>query len=101
MKKYQISIILSLICICGIVFQNYRLAEMYNKSTGKNRALFGMTEILQLEVKLYLGIALIIGLTFGVLAIRKLENKSLSILSIILNVIGIIFLFVRFWTMMI
>ena len=101
MKKYQISILFSLVCICGIVFQNYRLAEMFNKSRGKNRALFGITELIQLDVKLYLGIVLVVSLVFGILAIRKAENKQLSILSIILSVIGIILLFIRLWPMMV
>ena len=101
MKKYQISILISLVCICGIVFQNYRLAEMFNKSRGKNRALFGITELVELDVKLYLGIVLIVALIIGILAIRKAENRQFSILSIVLSVIGIILLFIRMWTMMV
>lgn len=101
MKKYQISILISLVCICGIVFQNYRLAEMFKRSRGKNRALFGLTEFVQLDVKLYLGIVLIVALVFGILAIRETENRQFSILSILLSVIGIILLFVRFWTMLV
>lgn len=101
MKKHEISILISLMCICGIVFQNYRLADMFNKSRGKNRALFGITELAQLEVKLYIGIVLIVGLVFGILAIRKAENIQLSILSIILSVSGIILLYTRLWPVMI
>ena len=101
MKKYQISILISLVCICGIVFQNYRLAEMFNQSTGKNRALFGLTEIRQLDVKLYLGIVLIVALVFGILAIRKAENRQFSILSIVLSVIGIVLLFINLWRMLV
>ena len=97
MKKYQVSILISLFCICGIVFQNYRLAVMFNKSKGKNRALFGITELAQLDVKLYLGIFLVVALAFGIFAIRKTENRQFSILSIILSIIGIILLFVRLW----
>jgi hypothetical protein len=98
MKKYQVSLLASFLCICGIVFQNYRLAEMYTKSRGKNRALFGLTELAQLDVKLYIGVVLSFSLVFGILAIRNGENPRLSTLSIVLSVTGMVLLFVRLWT---
>lgn len=101
MKKHQISILISVVCICGIVVQNYRLAIMFNNSSGKNRALFGLTELAYLDVKLYLGLALIVALVFGILAIRKAENGRLSILSIVLSIIGILSLPISCWKMMI
>lgn len=101
MKKYQISILIGLICICGIILQNYRLAEMFNKSSGKNRALFGIIELTQLHIKIYLGIVLIVALTFGIFAIRKTENRQFSIFSIALSLIGIILLFIRIWMIMV
>ncbi len=101
MKRYVISIFLSLISILGIIFQNYRLAVMYNESGGKNRALFGITEIAQYDIKLYLGIFLFVALLIGIIAIRRKENKIFSLLSIIVSLIGIILLFFRIWTIMI
>ncbi|CAM4114121.1 MULTISPECIES: hypothetical protein [Flavobacterium] len=101
MKKYQISILISVVSICGIVVLNYRLATLFNNSSGKNKALFGLTELAYLDVKLYIGLVVTIALGFGILAIRKAENRQYSILSIILSIIGILSLFVRWWTMMI
>ena len=101
MKKYQISIVISIVCICGIVVHNYRLATLFNNSSGKNRALFGLTEVANLDVKLYVGFVLIVALVFGILAIRKAENNKLSMLSIILSMLGIISLLVRWWQIMI
>ena len=98
MKKYQVSILTSFLGICGIVFQNYRLAGMFTKARGKNRALFGLTELAQLDVKLYIGIVLIISLVFGILAIRNGENLRLSMLSIVLSLTGMVLLFIRLWT---
>ena len=97
MRKYLISIFISVSCFVGIIFQNYRLAEMYNKSRGKNRALFGITELIQLDIKLYIGIGLLASLLLGIIAIRKKENRMLSILSIMLSFIFIILLFIRLW----
>jgi len=101
MKKYQISILISLSCFLGIIYQNYRLAEMFKHSKGKTRALFGIIEFAQLDVKLYLGLALIVSLLLGILAFRKKEHRIFSILSIILSIITIILLFIRFWTFMV
>ncbi len=101
MKKYQVSIFFSLVSITGIVYQNYRLAEMFNTSTGKTRALFGITEVSQLDVKVYLGLVSIISLIFAVLALWKKENRKLAWLSIGLSGVAIILLFIRFWKLMI
>ncbi len=101
MRKYQISIIISIITISGIIFQNYRLVEMYNKSRGKNRAFFGFTEIAQLDVKFCLGLLCIISLVFGILAILKKENLKLSIISVGISLISIVLLLIRLWTYMI
>jgi hypothetical protein len=101
LKKNQISIFLSLISIFGIIIQNYRLAEMYLKVGGKTRALFGLREIIQLDVKLHLGIISIISLLFGILAFRREENKSFSVFSICLSGVSFTLLFIRFWKLMI
>lgn len=96
MKKYAfISLVLSLISISGNIFQNYRLAELYNKSTGKTRALFGLIELTQLYIKIYLGIVSIVALIFAIIAFRKNENRILTLLSIILSVISFTLLYVR------
>lgn len=101
MKKHQISIVISIVSICGIVVHNYRLATLFNNSSGKNRALFGLTELAYLDVKVYLGLVLIVALVFGILAIRKAENSKFSMLSIILSMLGILSLLVRWWQIMI
>ncbi|MBF6642399.1 hypothetical protein IVB69_12985 [Flavobacterium sp. J49] len=101
MKKYHISIFISLVSIIGIIYQNYRIAQIFNESRGKNRALFGITELTRLDVKLYLGLALIVSFIFGILSIRKREDFYFSILSVVLSFIGINLLFIKVWTWMI
>ena len=76
MKKYQISILISAVCICGIVVHNYRLATLFNNSSGKNRALFGLTELAYLDVKLYLGLVLVVALVFGIYAIAITKKMN-------------------------
>jgi hypothetical protein len=101
MRKYSISIGISIAGILGIVYENFRLAEMYTQSRGKNRALFGLIELAQYDVKLYLGMALMLNLIFAFQAFHKKENYTLSMLALILSGIGLILLFVRFWTLLV
>ena len=99
MKKYKISIFISLVSICGMIIQNYRLAEMYFKADGKTRALFSLIELAQLDVKIYLWLISIVSLSFGILAIRKKEDKLFSTFSVCLSGISNILLFIKFWTL--
>lgn len=91
------SIILGIISIFGIIYQNYKLAHIYNNSDGKTKALFGIIELAQIDLKIYLGIISILGIILGVFAIRRNENKIYFTTAILLNVIGFILLFIRFW----
>ena len=101
MKKYQISIFLSIISICGIIFHNYKLAKIYLKVDGKTKALFGITELVHLDMKVYIGLVSLTSLTFGIIGLLKKENKLRSTLSICLSGISIILIFIRFWKLMI
>ena len=92
---------LSIISICGIIFHNYKLAKIYLKVGGKTRALFGITELVHLEMKIYMGLVSLISLTVGIIAFQKQENKLLSTLSIYLSGISIILIFIRLWKLMI
>jgi hypothetical protein len=99
MTKYsKYSSILSLISVLGIIYQNFRLREMFLKTHGKDRALFGITEIAQLDIKLYFGLISLISLILIIIAIRKKEVKKTLLAAIILNTISIVIIFVRLWT---
>lgn len=99
MKKYSVaSIILSLICIGATVFQNFRLLRMYRQARGKDKALFGITEISELDVKLYIGIGIVFGLILALVAIRKKENRTLSYTAVLFALLSSLLLFVRLWT---
>lgn len=98
MKKFSVvAIILGVLSIISIVYQNYRLAAMYGAAYGKTRALFGIRELIELDIKIFIGLFAIIGLAIGFIAIRKKENKFHSICAITINIIAICLLFVRIW----
>ena len=89
---------LGLVTILGVVYQNNRLANMYLESKGKTRALFGFTELNQLDIKVYLGLTILIGIVFWVIAWRKREHKTGLIISSIFLCAATSSLFMRLWT---
>lgn len=98
MKKISFfAIILGVLSIIGIVYQNYRLASMYRVAYGKTKALFGIRELSELDIKVYIGLIAVLGLVLGFIAIRKKENKFYSICAITINITAISLLFLRIW----
>lgn len=71
---------------------------MFNKAQGKDKALFGLKELTQLDIKVYLGIILIVSLILSIMASIKKENTMYSRFAVILNIFTFILLFMRLWT---
>ncbi len=100
--KYSIlSLVLSCICIVGLLIFNYNLSLTYLSSNGKTRALFGITQLTQIHIKLYFIPFALISIILGFLAVRKKETKGLVVFSIIGCIIAVVFFFIRLWTFMI
>jgi hypothetical protein len=97
-KLSLISIAFSFISVALTLYQNYRLACMYELAQGKTKALFGITEIREMDKKVYIGIISIAALIIGYIALRKQENKKLAMTAIFLGVLSIALLFIRLWT---
>jgi hypothetical protein len=92
---------LGVIVIIGTVIQNYRLAKMYLNADGKTRAMFGITELVELHIKFYLGFGVIIGLFFAWLAKQRKEKSRNIYVGVILNLMALCLLFIRIWRLMI
>ncbi|WP_026730094.1 hypothetical protein [Flavobacterium denitrificans] len=102
MKKYStISIAISVITLICTLYQDYRLAKMFQLADGKTQALFSFIEIGQLYIKEYIGVSAFIGLLFGILSIVKKENRNYVKFAILINVIAVMLLFSRFWRFLI
>jgi len=101
-NKYALlSIILSGICIIGLLIFNYNLAQVYLSSDGKTQALFGINEFMRLYIKFYF-IPFVIGsLIFTIRSFQKKEIKSLKYASVICFLIVVATFFIRFWRFMI
>lgn len=100
--KYSIfSFIASLICIIGLLIHNYNLAKIYLSASGKNRALFGLTELNRLYVKLYFIPFALIAIIFLFFARKERENLTLLICSFTFLMIAVFCFFYRFWLLMI
>jgi len=100
--KYSLfSFLASFICIIGLLIHNYNLAKIYFSGSGKNRALFGLTELNRLYVKMYFIPFALLAILFVILAWRKKENSSLLIGALLFLGISIFCFFYRFWLLMI
>ena len=97
MKKrfLSVSILLSVISITLTLLINLKIAKEYQHVHGKNRALFGITEIFRFDYQFYVLLIGLIALSFSILAkSNKFINKYLAI---ILSTIAITIVFLRIW----
>jgi len=92
-----LSLVSSSICIVGLLIHNYNLSLAYLSSGGKTRALFGIIELSRIHIKLYFIPFALISIVLGILAVRRKENKSLVIVSIIGCLIAVGSFFIRYW----
>lgn len=97
----MVSTIASIICIIGLVYVNNLLALEYQHSSGKDQALFGLTELIRIERKLYFIPFGIISLVCCIIAISKNERITNILVSSLLTIISIILFFLRIWEYMV
>ena len=79
-------------------YHNYRLLQSYRSITGKDRALFGIHELLIIEYKIYIGIALLISLTLLIIGTKRKESKNHLLTSLLIFLISTLLLCLRPWT---
>jgi len=97
-NKYpEVSILLSIISIAASVFINIQIAKQYLRSVGKNRALFGLYELLQFGYQYYVAILGFIALVMAILGIKGDNRRSLKLSAILLSVLALMAVFVRIW----
>lgn len=93
-NKLNIGILLSIVSMGITIYINYLIAVRYEQATGKTKALFGLTEMLQFGYQYYVLLpciaALILIITSRAQAKRKFTYALLPLIAIIL-------VFVRLW----
>ena len=80
---------------------NYQIALTYLSADKKTQLLFGIIELLRFSYKYDIIIPILISSILIVIGIKKKETKKLIIFSVILNIITLIFVFLKFWTLII
>ncbi len=96
-KVIKIIIILNSISLFVLIIVQFIIYNDYQNSTGKNRALFGLKELLTYGYRHYLGIIPFIGL---IISLIFSTNKSLRLKSSIaatLSLISVLFAFLSIW----
>lgn len=73
----------------------------YSASTGKNRALFGLTELLSYSFKYYYGILPTIGFIVSIIIAIKDRIKELALVAALISLAAIILSVFSIWRMFI
>lgn len=100
MKKEILLKILIIFCGISLVFLiriHFNIYDEYMDSTGKNRALFGLTEAFQYGYRYYLGIIPLIGAIISLIFLKNKQVRKYSILSFIISLVTLLFAFFSIW----
>lgn len=89
-------IFVSFVCLIFSVKVNINTYQDFIRSTGKTRALFGLSE-LKYSYKYYLGIISLIGFLISANYLRKKENILLLSIAMSISILAIIISFFRIW----
>jgi hypothetical protein len=66
-------------------------------ATGKTRALFGLTELLQFGYQYYVVITGAVSLILSVLSIKSNKNQNKKSIALVLSIAAITIVFIRIW----
>ena len=99
MDRKKIIYLIIFVSFIGLIFSvkvNINTYQDYIQSTGKTRALFGLSE-LKFSSKYYFGILCLIGFLISANYLRKKENRLLVSIAMLISILAMIMLFFRIW----
>lgn len=91
---------ISLVILCLIII-NTKIAHVYQFSSGKTRALFGLIELFSFSYKYYFLLPAFAAIIFAVIGRKKNEEKNISITAIVLSVLSAVLVYIPFWKLFI
>ena len=89
-------IFVSIICLIFSVKANINTYQAYIQSTGKTRALFGLSE-LKFSYRYYFGILAFMGFLISTYLLRKKENQLIISIAMFISILATIVSFFRIW----
>ena len=100
LKCSKTSILISAFVLLLLVYINIKTAILFVNSHGKNRALFGLIEVVNFGYKYWLLLPALLALILGLVDLRKVRTKTTVFASLFaILVCGLIF--IRFWILLI
>ena len=93
----NIALFLSLLSIGVTIIINIKIAQRYISATGKTRALFGLTELLNFGYQYYIAILGMVVLMLSILSVKTNEQRNKKRIAVLLSVVAIALVFVRMW----
>ncbi|MCH9661694.1 MAG: hypothetical protein K0U54_12390 [Bacteroidetes bacterium] len=95
-KFSKITIVICLLCVCGVLYYERNIYLDYQEATGKTKALFGLIELGYVH-KYYFVLGGILGLALTLVAFRKKESKGWIWLAFIISILIIVLPILRVW----
>ena len=96
-RPSKISILISLLTLALIIWLNLDIAQTYNSTDGKGRALFGIFEITYINYKYLIGAIILIAFGTSIFAVIKKDNSVFVYISFFLVIISSVLIFSRLW----
>jgi hypothetical protein len=72
----SLSILISAICILAVLYVNFTVALEYASSSGKNRAFFGLTEVIKYFYLVYFIAFSLVSMILAFVAFKHKEKQS-------------------------
>jgi hypothetical protein len=91
-----VSVLLSVLVIFFLIYINIQTALLYENSHGKDRALFGLIELINFGYKYWLIFPALLALTIGLLNWYRGGGKKAILISL-LALVACCLIFIRFW----
>ncbi|WP_407556738.1 hypothetical protein [Winogradskyella sp. 4-2091] len=92
-----IIVILSSISLIILIHINITMYQHYIRTTGKTRALFGLSEWLVYGYRHYYGIIPIIGFIVSLFLAYKIEIRKIALVAALISLVTIIFSIFSVW----
>lgn len=102
--KHRLIILSNILSLAGIfltIVVNYKISVVYNQSSGKNRALFGLTVALQFGYQYYITLFGIIGTILASIAYFKTDKRKQAVFAILIGLFAIALVFAEIWRLLI
>ena len=79
------------------IYINIQIAQRYINTTGKTKALFGLTELLTFGYQYYIAVIGIISFILSILSLKVNGQRNKMRMAVLLSIVAIAMVFLKTW----